>query len=200
VAALLDAEHAVPGVTSGTIRRELRAIARITRDGGGSLNPAAGDLAITAGWGYAGKGGIRMPGQGKIVERDYTPDELDAIKKGAQLLGIPAEQVFQLLGETTCDVYLNDVAYWKNIPAKVWDYTIGGYQVIKKWLSYRERDLLGRSLTKDEAREAMNIARRIAAILLLEPVLDANYKTIRQASYVRPTAREYDGYPAGSDQ
>jgi hypothetical protein len=36
------------------------------------------------------------------------------------------------------DVYLNDVAYWKGIPARVWDYTIGGYQVIKKWLSYRD--------------------------------------------------------------
>jgi Type ISP C-terminal specificity domain len=197
---LLDVENPVPGVISGAIRPELRSIAVISRLSGGSLNPNAGDLAVTVGWGHRGKGGITMPGQGKIVKRDYTPDELDAIKKGAQLLGIPAEQVLQLLGETTCDVYLNDVAYWKNIPAKVWDYIIGGYQVIKKWLSYRERDLLGRSLTKDEAREAMNIARRIAAILLLEPVLDANYKTIRQASYVRPTAREYDGYPAGSDQ
>jgi hypothetical protein len=44
-------------------------------------------------------------------------------------------------------------------PARVWDYTIGGYQVIKKWLSYREHDLLGRPLTTEEAREVMNIAR-----------------------------------------
>jgi hypothetical protein len=34
----------------------------------------------------------------------------------------------------------------------------GGYQVIKKWLSYREHKLLGRPLTTDEAREVMNIA------------------------------------------
>jgi len=26
----------------------------------------------------------------------------------------------------------------------VWTYTIGSYQVIKKWLSYREKPLLGR--------------------------------------------------------
>ena len=32
----------------------------------------------------------------------------------------------------------------------MWDYTIGGYQVVKKWLSYREKPLLGRSLTPDE--------------------------------------------------
>ena len=88
---------------------------------------------------------------------------------GAEKQGIPSEKAFQLLGERTFDIYLNEVAYWKNIPAKVWEYTIGGYQVIKKWLSYREDDLLGRPLTPDEAREVMNMARRIAAIILLQP-------------------------------
>jgi len=29
----------------------------------------------------------------------------------------------------------------------------------------------------------MNIARRIAAILLLEPALDANYETVKQSTY-----------------
>ncbi len=82
------------------------------------------------------------------------------------------------LGETTRDVYLNGVAYWANIPAKVWEYTIGGYQVMKKWLSYRERALLGRSLTVDEVREVTQMARRIAAILLLTPALDANYLAV----------------------
>jgi len=81
-------------------------------------------------------------------------------------------------GETTCDVYLNGVAYWRNVPKRVWDYIIGGYQVIKKWLSYREEKVLGRSLTVSEAREVTGMARRIAAILLLESDLDANYKRV----------------------
>jgi hypothetical protein len=87
------------------------------------------------------------------------------------------------LGEKTYDIYLNNTAYWKNIPVRVWEYTIGGYQVIKKWLSYRERNLLGRSLTIDEAREVTNIARRIAAILLLESELDGNYQAVKQSPY-----------------
>ena len=41
------------------------------------------------------------------------------------------------------DVYLNDVAYGKNIPQRVWEYTVSGYQVIKKWLSYRKAPTLG---------------------------------------------------------
>jgi hypothetical protein len=88
-----------------------------------------------------------------------------------------------LLGLTTRDIYLNEIAYWKNIPERVWDYTIGGYQVIKKWLSYREEPLLGRPLKREEVQEVSYIARRIAAILLLEPALNANYEAVKQATY-----------------
>ena len=87
------------------------------------------------------------------------------------------------LGESTRDVYLNDVAYWRTVPEKVWGYTIGGYQVMKKWLSYREQGLLGRPLTTDEAREVTDMARRIAAILLLEPELDESYRRAKEAAY-----------------
>ena len=47
-------------------------------------------------------------------------------------------------GETTCDIYLNDRAYWRNVPAAVWNYQLGGYQVLKEWLSYREQRILNR--------------------------------------------------------
>ncbi len=90
---------------------------------------------------------------------------------------------FEQLGTTTRDIYLNDIAYWKNIPDRVWSYTIGGYQVIKKWLSYREQELLGRSLKQEEVIEVTQIARRITAILLLEPKLDANYQAVKQSTY-----------------
>ena len=71
------------------------------------------------------------------------------------------------LGETTCDIHLNDRAYWRNVPAAVWRYKLGGYQVLKKWLSYRERPILGRPLRPEEVQHFTDTARRIAAILLL---------------------------------
>jgi hypothetical protein len=49
-------------------------------------------------------------------------------------------------------VYLNADACWSHVPVRVWEYTTGGYQGLKKWLSYREHTLLGRDLTPDEAR------------------------------------------------
>ena len=60
----------------------------------------------------------------------------------------------------------------------VWEYTIGGYQVIKKWLSYRERALLGRGLTVEEARYVTEMVRRIAAIIAVYPALGTNYRTV----------------------
>ena len=183
VAALLDTEGQVPGVTTGTTRPELRKVAVITKVGGGNLNLGAGESALTAGWGHGGKDGVTMPGKGKVVERNYDPEEKSSIEAGAEYLGLTPEQALAHLGETTCDIYLNDTAYWTNIPRRVWDYTIGGYQVIKKWLSYRERDLLGRALTAEEIIEVTNMARRIAAIILLEPMLNDNYLKIKENTY-----------------
>ncbi|MCX6842363.1 MAG: DNA methyltransferase, partial [candidate division WOR-3 bacterium] len=154
--------------------------------GGGSLSPEKGDLAVTAGWGHAGKGGVTMPGKGKCTERSYTEEELAAIHEGAKALGLKPDEALARLGKSTYDVYLNERAFWRNVPAGVWDYNIGGYQVIKKWLSYRERELLKRDLRPEEARYVSEMVRRIAAILLLQPALDENYKAVKAHTYSWP--------------
>jgi hypothetical protein len=186
VAALLDTENSVPGVTAGAIRPELKVLAVISKAGEGTLNPDTGDLALTAGWGYSGKDYATMPGKGKAVKRDYTPEELAAIREGAQAQGLTPKQALEHLGESTYDIYLNEVAYWQNIPEKVWNYYIGGYQVIKKWLSYREKPLLGRPLTPNEVEEVTHMTRRLAAIVLMEPSLNANYLSIKDSCYPWP--------------
>jgi hypothetical protein len=184
VAALLNTESGVRGVTLDPVRAELRPLAIVSTAASETL--VAGDLAVTAGWGHAGKGGVTMPGKGRLVERDYTAEERAAIEAGAAELGTPPDDAFGCLGGMTCDIYLNDDAYWRNVPAKVWGYTIGGYQVVKKWLSYRERSILGRALTPEEARYVTEMARRIAAIVLLQPRLDANYRAVTQDVYSWP--------------
>ena len=59
--------------------------------------------------------------------------------------------------------YLNARAFWRNIPAHVWTYKLGGYQVLKKWLSYREREILGRMLTPEDVQHFADTARRIGS-------------------------------------
>jgi hypothetical protein len=74
------------------------------------------------------------------------------------------------------------------VPAEVWRFKIGGYQVIKKWLSYRERDVLGRPLRQEEVSYLQEMARRIAAILLLGPTLDASYAACKIRPYLWSSA------------
>ena len=94
--------------------------------------------------------------QGRIGQRGYGPDELAVLGTA-----IPS------LGEATFDVYLNDWAYWRNVPTAIWNYQLGGYQVLKKWLSYRERKVLARDLLPEEVQHVTDTARRISAIMQL---------------------------------
>jgi len=144
VAALLDVETPVPGVTQGNPREELGTIAVLT-----TVNGSTPDFTINVNWGYFGAGSAVMPGRGKLI-----------------------------ISDSACDVYLNDTTYWRGVPTDVWEYTLGGYQVLKKWLSYRETAVLGRPLKPEEAREFMHIARRIASLLALNEALDRNYRQV----------------------
>ena len=96
-----------------------------------------------------GQGGVVMPGAGMV-------------RAGTR-------------GEGFLDIHLNASTRWKDVPEAVWKYTLGGYQVLKKWLSYREAELLGRPLTSDEAQTFTHHVRRISAILSLQKELDAHY-------------------------
>jgi len=173
VGQLLDIEKPTLGVTSGKLRKELNLLGRVT-------GPKKGlSLAISVGWGHGQKEkDIVMPGRGIERRREFTAEESAAIAEGAKDLGLAPEDVTALWGAQTHDIYLNNETFWSNVPEAVWEYTIGGYQVLKKWLSYRERQVLGRDITKEEAREYTHIVRRIAALLLLEPELDKNYAAI----------------------
>jgi Type ISP C-terminal specificity domain len=117
---------------------------------------------------------------------------------GAAAHGLSLEEAIARLGEETADLYLNDDAYWKNVPTRAWSFTIGGYQVLKKWLSYRETKLLGRVLTTDEAYYFRDMVRRIASLCLLEPTLDVNYISVKASTYAWPApASMYDSFRVG---
>ena len=70
-------------------------------------------------------------------------------------------------GKTAQGIHLNDNAYWRNVPAKVWNYRLGGYQVLKKWPSYWEKKVLGQELKVEEVGYFSEVAKRIGAITLL---------------------------------
>lgn len=154
LARLLDPEAPVPGVTIGDPGPEVAVVAVPTKIDGHQMS--GDDFAVTAGWGHFGGRDAVMPGHGRAVERSYTGDEREALGDAASVLG-----------ESTFDIYLNSRVCWRNVPAAVWTYRLGGYQVLKKWLSYRERQILGRHLELDEVSHVVEVARRISVLLSL---------------------------------
>lgn len=142
----------------------LRTIAVIERTDGKPLNPGAGDLAVTAAWGIVQARAV-MPGAGRYDLRERSAADADGL----------TGQDRDLLGEQVLDIYLNDRVRWRGVPGAAWDYKIGGFQVLRKWLSYRDKRALGRDLTAAEARIFTAITRRLCALILLGPELDANY-------------------------
>lgn len=151
--ALLDSETPVPGVSHAPLRSEIEATAVPCAVGG--RNMIDDDFAVTAGWGRRGRGDAVNPGNGRLTKRAYGPEESKAVGAASAALG-----------DTTFDVYLNGEAFWRNVPSAVWDYRLGGYQVLKKWLSYRESAVLGRRLRPEEVQHFTNTARRIGALLI----------------------------------
>lgn len=183
---LLDTDKPVMGVNSGKVRKELAFLGRIS-------GPTGLSLEVTAGWGRLQGEDVVMPGVGLTKPREFTDIEKQAITEGAADLGVDLDGILGIWGSSALDVHLNGESYWDAVPVAVWEYTIGGYLVLKKWLSYREFSILGRAITKDEAREFTQMVRRIAALLLLDSKLDANYSAVKADLYTWPRAAEAGG-------
>ncbi|WKD32590.1 type ISP restriction/modification enzyme [Streptomyces xanthophaeus] len=170
VAALLNPD----AVVAATHPRDsyLRTVAAIERTDGNPLNPGNGDLAVTAGWGIVQPGKV-MPGAGKYDLRERAASDTDGLTNEER----------DVLGEQVLDIYLNDDVRWRGVPGAAWDFKIGGFQVLRKWLSYRDKRALGRDLIAAEARTFTTLARRLTALALLGPELDASYVEIVESAH-----------------
>ena len=107
LAALLDPDTPVPGVTQTPLRPEIATTAVPATAIG--RNMTKDDFTLTAGWGHYGQGDAVMPGQGRVTQRAFASEERAAMG-----------DALPVLGETTFDVYLNATAFWRNVPAAIW--------------------------------------------------------------------------------
>lgn len=188
--ALLDVEQDVPGVSAGALLPGLAALAV----------PRGKDFSLAAGWGsvQVNKHGSRivMPGAGSTTTRAWSDAEREALDALAERHGLGRAALLNLIGHAAIDVRMNADAKWEGVPSRVWDYTLGGYPVLKKWLSYRERAVLGRALSGDEVLHFTRSARRITEILCMGPELDAAHALARETAVPwvdgKPSKREVE--------
>lgn len=106
-------------------------------------------------------------GKGRWRPRPFTEEEK------------PDTQYAIAWGDRTGDLFINETAFFSNVPEAVWTYQLAGYPVLKKWLGYRQADRRdGTPLTNDERRWFRSMIQRIAALLALSPQLNALYQDI----------------------
>lgn len=65
-------------------------------------------------------------------------------------------------------VYINDVQYFEGVPADVWSFQIGGYQVCQKWL----KDRKGRTLSFDDIQHYRSIVAALGETMRLMSAVD----------------------------
>jgi len=169
VTRLLDAARDASDVIRAVVGSErARALGPLKRVDGKQVR--LGDLKVTVTYWGGGKG--------RWKARPFTAEEL------------PATDYSEAWGERTGDLFLNDNAFFGNVPEFVWNYQLGGYPVLKKWLSYRQADRRdGKPLTDDERQWFRQIIQRVAALLAAGPSLNGLYE---QAAANAFTAEELE--------
>lgn len=157
VTRLLDANRDARDIIEAILGREHAALlGPLKRSDDGNLR--ADDLKITITYWGGGKG--------RWKPRPFSIDET-----------APEAWDIEVWGERTGDLYINDVAFFSNVPEAVWTYQLGGYPLLKKWLGYRQADRRAdKPLTDDERKWFRQIVQRIAALLALSVELDELYQ------------------------
>jgi hypothetical protein len=169
VTRLLDAGRDASDVVQAIVGTDrARALGSLKRVDGKQVQPDDLKITITY-WGG---------GKGRWKPRPFMAEEL------------PATEYSEAWGERTGDLYLNDEAYFANVPELVWTYQLGGYPALRKWLAYRQADRReGQPLTDDERRWFRQITQRIAALVAVGPRLDALYQDAAASAF---TAEELE--------
>jgi len=172
VAVLLDVATPVEGIESGSFDFALEPFGELTHRAGKPVEEGDASLEVTENWGYFAARGIVQPGGGKIETRAPDNREADALEK----LGCARDT-------PVCDIWASEDLSWSGVPKPVSETIIGGYPVIKKWLSYRDHRVLGRALHLSEAREVENMVRRLTSLWALENKLDSSYESCASESW-----------------
>ncbi len=72
-------------------------------------------------------------------------------------------------------VYINDEQYFEGIKPEVWEYQIGGYQVLDKWL----KDRKGRALSSEDIKHYCKVVTALQKTIELQKQVDKLYQDLR---------------------
>jgi len=73
-------------------------------------------------------------------------------------------------------LYINDQQYFAGIEIEVWEYYIGGYQVLDKWI----KDRVGRNLSREEAEYYLKVITSLQNTIELQKEVDKLYAKVER--------------------
>lgn len=76
--------------------------------------------------------------------------------------------------EKTSRVFINSQQYFEGVPKEVWEYRIGSYQILDKWL----KDRRGRSLSPNDMEHYLKVITAIKHTITLQQQIDELYPNI----------------------
>jgi predicted helicase len=79
--------------------------------------------------------------------------------------------------ETDKRIYINEKQYFSNIDKDIWEYQIGGYQVMEKWLKDRKK----RALSLEDIEHYVKIARALQLTLQYQEKIDDLYPGVEES-------------------
>lgn len=113
----------------------------------------------------------------------------------------PGELLHSALGDSTGDLFINERVCLRNVPPRIWQYELGGYPVIKKWLGYRDRGRRGdQPLSIQEMNYLRNMVHRNAALLVLHSGLDQLYEAASKDSFTTDEFTQSNSSPPSAGQ
>jgi len=74
-------------------------------------------------------------------------------------------------------VWINDQQHFERIPAEIWNYQIGGYQICDKWLKMRK----GKKLTVDEIERFCKVVTAIYETIEIQEDIDKIYLKVEKS-------------------
>lgn len=74
-------------------------------------------------------------------------------------------------------VYINGSQYFQDIEPNIWNYYIGGYQVLDKWL----KDRKGNSLSSDDIKHYCKIVTAISKTIEIQKQIDKFYPEVEKS-------------------
>ena len=73
-------------------------------------------------------------------------------------------------------VYINNTQYFEGVTQEIWNYHIGGYQILSKWLRYRR----GRKLPLEDIEHFCKVVTAIKRTIEIQEELDDIYGEIEK--------------------